>query len=517
MLKPDDIIYDDKKGEYKILKAIGSGGMGYILLVERVSDKQQFAVKTLSAVFIEGDSNYKALLNEGKLAEEIKHKNVIKYEYFHNGEAYPNLPPYIIMELAEEDNFQDLLNKHIESETLFKQEDILGLYFKLVDGMEAINTVLVHRDIKPANILFKDGELKISDFGIAKIAGDPTRTKSFKGSGTIPFFPPEAFLNKKNTIQMDIYSMGIVFYLIATLKHPYEIEQEIKNEDDWKNAHLYISPAPPQNLNKSVSPKIFSIIQKMIEKNPIKRFSSWEEIRKELKSIDKLKSATHSDVIEKMIAKKSEEKTKAQQEELEVTKRQEAENQKKQMIMYQFENDVLNPIKEFVEEYNSAMPSSEDKILVHEINSDIVPNKEKTLEVRATDLSFRVRIYIHIIRDTDCLEHERTDPFGYSFTKKTYPLLNQKEILAWGMVEENMGKGFNIVLVKSDTSEYGEWFLLKNTNSALVSGHNGRPEPFPFNLTEIKEEIHHVNAMHVYNTQILPFNPQIIIDFISEF
>jgi len=515
MLKPDDIIYDDKKREYKILKPIGKGGMGYILLVERSSDKQRFAVKTLS-VFIEEDNDYKALLNEGKLAEGIRHKNVIQYEYFHNGGAYQKLPPYIIMELADENNLQDLINDHIKSKTLFNQKDLLNLYFKLIDGMEAINAVLVHRDIKPANILFKDNELKISDFGIAKIAGDPTRTKSFKGSGTISFFPPEAFLNKKNTIQMDIYSMGIVFYLLATLKHPYEIDMKMKNEDDWKNAHLYMLPAPMQNLNKSISPKIFTIIQKMIEKNPSKRFSNWGEIRTEIRSIDKLKGSVHSDIIEKMVAKNLEKNTKAKQIELESTKKQEDENQKKQMIIYQFMNDIIQPVESFIKEYNIINSAPDDRMSITKINSGSYPIKDKEYEIRIANSSYNVKINIHVIEGVDYLIKDLKDTFGDTHSKSIEPLLNRKKILAWGMVNENMGKGFNIVLVKSDTDEYGEWFILKNTHSALCQRLDGRPDPFPFDLNEIRKEICHITVMHIYNTQVLPFNPKIIIDFISD-
>lgn len=83
--------------------------------------------------------------------------------------------------------------------------------------MIAINAELVHRDIKPENILVSNDVLKISDFGLAKIASESTRTMSFKGYGTIPYIAPEAWNSDKNTIQMDIYSMGIVFYELATL------------------------------------------------------------------------------------------------------------------------------------------------------------------------------------------------------------------------------------------------------------------------------------------------------------
>ena len=82
---------------------------------------------------------------------------------------------------------------------------------------------MIHRDIKPENILICDGICKITDFGLAKVASESTRTMSFKGYGTLQYIAPEAWKSEKNTIQMDIYSMGIVFYELALLDYPYDI------------------------------------------------------------------------------------------------------------------------------------------------------------------------------------------------------------------------------------------------------------------------------------------------------
>lgn len=514
MLKQDDIILDKDKREYKILDPIGNGGMGYVLLVERLTDQKRFAVKTLS-VFVEDDGNYKALLNEGKLAEGIKHKNVIRYEYFHNGEEHPSLPPYIIMELADSATLRDLIDTHISSSTFFREEDLVSFFSGLIDGMEAINKVLVHRDVKPSNILFKDSVIKISDFGISKIAGDPTRSKSFKGSGTLPFLAPEAFLNLENSIKMDIYSMGIVFYLLATLKHPYEVQTRLINEEAWKNAHLYMVPAPGQDINKSISPKIFHVIQKMIEKNPAKRFSSWGDIRSEIGSVNTLKEVLHTEVIEKMILKNIQKTNEIQRIELESAKIAKEADQKNKIILYQFSNDIVQPIINFIEEYNKVNAAPEDQIQIRETQNE-THIKDKSFEIKTNSSSFRVEISIHIINDDDFITTNSRDVFGDMFIQRIEPTLNQKKVQAWGMIKEAHGRGYNLLLVESETNCYGDWCLLKNSHSALAQRHDSRPEPFPFNFNEIKTEIHHVNVMHIYNSAIIPFDPKIIIDFISE-
>jgi serine/threonine protein kinase len=507
MLQKNDIIYDGDKREYKILEPLGRGGMGYVLLAERIDDHEKFAVKTLS-MFMESDKDYQALSNEAGLASKIRHKNVIFYIYFHDGKNFSELPPYIIMELADKNNLQDLIDEHIKSQEMISQDDLLDLYFKLVDGMEAINKELVHRDIKPANILFKNGELKISDFGIAKIAGDPTRTKSFKGSGTLAFFPPEAFLNQKNTIQMDIYSMGLVFYLLATLKHPYELKEEIHNEDGWKDAHLSTIPPPIQVINCNLSPKISAIVQKMLEKKPEKRFTSWAEIRKELQAINTLESSPYAPTIQRMVSKNIQKKSEEAQKEAERTKKIMEEGQKKKMIQYSFDNDVIGPIKDFIKNYNSTNPDPRDQIKIAD---------EEWGELTIYGPSFSVAIKLHIIDQGDYLSVSDEDVFGRRINQKIEPKLKDKSILAWGYIKENSGKGFNIILCKSENSEYGDWFILTNTHSGFAHRQDSRPDPFPFELDELVEEIHNVGAVHIFNIIPSTLDPQKIIEFISEF
>jgi eukaryotic-like serine/threonine-protein kinase len=513
MLKTNDTIFDDNEQEYKILKPLGSGGMGYILLAKRQSDNKEFAIKTLS-IFIDGDSDHQALINEMMLASKIKHTNVMSYIYFHDGEKFKELPPYIIMELANTNTLQDVINQHAEKQEMIPQNNLLNLYSKLIDGMEAINEILIHRDVKPSNILFKDEELKISDFGIAKAAGDPTRTKSFKGSGTLAFLPPETFLNQNNTIQMDIYSMGLVFFLLATLKHPYQINNEKFSDDEWKNAHLSTVPASIQSINSNLSIKISTIVQKMLEKKPEKRFNSWEEIRKELQTIDALETSPHASIIQKMMASNIQKKNEKAQTIAEHTKKAAEQNQKIEMIQYSFNNDVIKPAKDFIDNYNSINPDSDDKIEITNSDSDEYDNNSRRLDIAGPSSSMTIKL--HILNEMDSLTRVSNDMFGETINKKIEPELQGKSILAWGYFKKNTGEGFNLVLCKSENSPYGDWFTLTNEHSAIATRQDNRPDPFPFELDEIREEIHHIPAMHIYNTQVSALTSEIIIKIISD-
>ena len=167
-------------------------------------------------------------------------------------------------------------------------EELQQIYSQLVNGMRDINNKLIHRDIKLENILVKDGIIKIGDFGISKNISDATRTVTFKGFGSAPYLAPERWRGEKNTIKIDIYAMGMVFYQIATLlNYPYDIQKG--TEDEYRNVHLYGSVINPRNYNKDLEFNIETIILKMLEKEPNKRFSNWDEIQNQLSVEKKIK------------------------------------------------------------------------------------------------------------------------------------------------------------------------------------------------------------------------------------
>lgn len=277
------ILPDNKGNKYEVIKNIKPGGFGQVFLCKRIQDDKRFAVKTMLNAF-PSNEEYNAFQNEVNAARTVKGENVIKYEFFHDGSAYNEYPPYIIMEYANQGSLKDILDERRKSNQLFTNEEITEMLLQLARGMACINEVLVHRDIKPANILIKDSTLKITDFGLAKYTEASTRYVTFKGYGTKAYCSPEVWENDKNTIQMDIYSMGIVFYEIATLEYPYRV-----NGDQYEEAHLYTAAESPMKYNPNLEPRIVSIINKMLQKPRSKRFKNWKEIIDILESGENLK------------------------------------------------------------------------------------------------------------------------------------------------------------------------------------------------------------------------------------
>ena len=243
-----------------------------MFLCERIQDKKMFALKTMLNVFPSQDE-YNAFQNEINTARVIHNENVIEYEYMHDGNTFSEYPPYIIMEYASQGTLQNILEQRRDKKEFFSNDELTQMFLQLSKGMECINSVLVHRDIKPDNILINDDVLKISDFGLAKYVEATTRNVTFKGFGTRQYCAPEVWKNEKNTLQMDIYSMGIVFYELATLQYPYMVQT-----GDYMDAHLYGAVDNPLKYNPQISVSIVSLLNKMLQKPRSKRFSSWKEI-----------------------------------------------------------------------------------------------------------------------------------------------------------------------------------------------------------------------------------------------
>jgi len=503
IIKPGTIIYDKDKTSYKILDSIGSGGFGSVFKIEK-EDKSLWALKALSDTY-QDEKLLKGLINEGNLATKISHSNVIKYIFFHDGSLFNELPPYIIMEFANQGTLKQILEKQIAKKEFLQNSELKQYFDELINGMEAINAELVHRDIKPENILIKDNVLKISDFGLSKIVEEQTRTSTFKGFGTVKYIAPECWKNGKNTIKMDIYSMGIVFFELATLSHPLKVNN-VNNILEWQDAHLFQSPQKPEKFNSNITPIFSQVILKMLEKDASRRFSNWNEIRTELNK-ENLPQTTNTIFIDAMLKRRLEKDDQIKTEQLKKQKRQEEIEAFRKLVRFQLNKDILEPLKNLIGEFNAKylngkiqmQSEGQNKFLIRLISGQLL-----ILEIRE-------------IIDEDFYRTVVIDDYGRTIhtTRLERPLLNKKKIMAWGYVRNQYGKGFNIILVEKEDEIYGEWFVLWNTNSGL-GGRAKSQEPFAFEFDEIEKEINNIGAIHIYRIKLGPLQIEHFVKFLDE-
>lgn len=490
----DDIQFNGEV--YELVEFLGNGGMGQVFLIEEQNTNSQFAMKTLTN-FLPDDENYRSLINEWERAQEIDHENVIRYLGFDSGDAAKR-SPFIVMDLAHDGTLQNFLDKQTE---FLKEQACLQIFHQIIDGMEAINSVLIHRDIKPDNIFIDNGILKIADFGLAKLVQEKTRSRTFKGWGTAPYIAPEAFRSEKNTIQMDMYSIGHVFFQIGGLRHAFG------NQTDWERAHLTMIPPALNNINSNISPKVASIVNKLIEKKPKDRYQNWGEVRKDLLASTN-NIGSNKEYVNVLIQKKLDQDLEIKKS---LTKNQlEAEKIQRQrdILNDQFEQTIQRPLVELVDQLNATLQPDEAVNLVQTAS-------EGVFSLRLQYNRKEVSIWFKEITESDFRQYSQKNMWGESIKSTVRPSLRGRLIMAWGAVEASNGKGLNIILVESNDDAYGDWYILENSDNGLSFHQNRRETPFAFQKQELRKEIYNVGVMHIYNMRDRPLDTDSLIKFIT--
>jgi len=491
-------VLDDEKKEYTVLDVIGKGGFGIVFKVKQDSDDNIYALKTLQVGFAQQEY-LDSFRHEGESAVKIRHDNVIAYHFFQS----ENLPPYIIMDFAEGGSLQNFIEEQ-KSKGFIENSELQKIFLQLIDGIAEINKTIVHRDLKPDNILISNNIFKITDFGLSKVSEDDTRTSTFKGSGTYSYMSPEAWKLETNTVLMDIYSMGLIFYELATLQHPFS-EEAISGYEDWKKLHLYKNPKLANEINSNLSPIIIQVIQKMISKIPSQRFQNWNEVKSFLEK-EELPKTAHSSVIETILNKKTKEENEKTQSRLEQEARDNQKREKTELVEYMFNEQISSPLKEFVDELNSQV--ADGKILFNgsSLRNNLRLPNGKNISIEC-EVIFEENFY-------------RKVPYEWMGQRKykselMIPKLRNDKIIAWGVIKSSSNKGYNFVLVEQKDNPYGNWILLSNTNNAL-SRKERTPEPFCFDYDELEKELPHINALHIYDMKDEIFSLQKIFDLITE-
>lgn len=494
-------VKDNKHNLYILDEIIGQGGFGYVFKSHREKDNAVFAVKTMLPSF--GDSlSVKSFKNEICSAVKVSGKNVIRYEYVHDGDAFPELPPYIIMEYADGGTLGAIIKKRKQESRTYTSDELINIFKQLAGGMREVNNSLVHRDIKPDNILLCGNTFKISDFGLSKVATEGTRTMSFKGGGTPLYMAPEAWDFSKNTIQMDIYSMGIVFYELATLQYPY---MPFPNSlEECKSVHLYSAILSPSKVNQSLSPSLTSLINRMLEKSVKSRFSTWNEVI-ELLDAQRIPESPVDQMVVMAIAAKNAEDTVRQQRESAYKQQKKEKEDFVSLVYSQFERTIIAPIIEFAEKINQQY-AGRDKLAFTE-NQYHAPDQTIFFWQLNIPPNNSVSINLEAIRKENFTREVYVNRgFSGNRREENYtPQYKGKNIMAWGEIINKSGYGFNILLLDSGDI-YGDWIIMNNKNNFSLTAGKERREPFAFSLQELPTEIDKVQVTHLYRAEFDEFD-----------
>ena len=259
-------------GRYEIIKSIGEGGMANVYLGYDTILDRNVAIKVLRGDLANDEKFVRRFQREALSASSLSHPNFVDmYDVGEDDGLY-----YIVMEYVEGKTLKQLLKKR-GSLTLSEAIDIM---LQLTDGMaHAHDSYIVHRDLKPQNIMIQDdGQIKITDFGIAMALNSTQLTQTNSVMGSVHYLPPEQAAGKGATIKSDIYSMGIIFYELLTGELPFKgdsaVEIALKQMKE---------PLPDvHKLNNDIPQSIENIILKATAKNPKNRYDDAKSMHNDL-------------------------------------------------------------------------------------------------------------------------------------------------------------------------------------------------------------------------------------------
>ena len=257
---------------YEIIRSIGEGGMANVYLGYDTILDRNVAIKVLRGDLSNDEKFVRRFQREALSASSLAHPNIV--EMFDVGEDDGTY--YIVMEYVDGKTLKQLLKKR-GSLTISEALDIMC---QLTDGMaHAHDSYIIHRDLKPQNIMIKDdGQIKITDFGIAMALNATQLTQTNSVMGSVHYLPPEQASGKGCTIKSDIYSMGIIFYELLTGSLPFRgdnaVEIALKHMRDPLPSLRESNPAIPQSIE--------NIIKKATAKNVKNRYESAREMHEDL-------------------------------------------------------------------------------------------------------------------------------------------------------------------------------------------------------------------------------------------
>lgn len=263
-------------GRYKVLSELGQGAMGVVYKARDPLIDRIVAIKTINlGLTLDEKEEYEGrFYQEAKAAGRLSHPNIVTiYDVGKNDEI-----AYIAMEFLEGRELRDIMN----DEGLLPTHQVLDIVAQVAQGLAyAHENDIVHRDVKPSNIMvIRDGHVKITDFGIARMASSSVRTQTGMVLGSPKYMSPEQVMGKLIDQRSDIFSLGVMLYEMLTGLAPFT--------GDNVNAIMYQTlntvPPPPSTLNPAVPEMVNFIVAKALTKGLEERYQNAKDFADDLRS-----------------------------------------------------------------------------------------------------------------------------------------------------------------------------------------------------------------------------------------
>ncbi|MDY6893567.1 MAG: protein kinase [Chloroflexota bacterium] len=263
---------------YKLERLLGQGGMGSVYLASDELLGRQVVIKIMHGGPM-AKQNAARFFREARSLAHLNHPNIVTlYDY-----GWYHEQAYLVMEFAAGVNLRAILGGKGETVDVKRRwtiREALNVAIVVANALSyAHRQGIIHRDIKPENIIIGD-QIKLTDFGIAKIRQYPSITMIADVMGTPVYMAPEQALGKEIDERTDLYSFGVVLYEMLTGWPPFSPSDEVS----IVSQHLQITPVPPSLRNPEIPKRLDRLILKMLSKDSYKRPASSDEVLYELEA-----------------------------------------------------------------------------------------------------------------------------------------------------------------------------------------------------------------------------------------
>jgi len=271
-------------GFYYLTKKIATGGMAELFRARRKVGLEGFekilAIKRILPHLSNNRDFVAMFADEAKIAAQLTHQNIVQiFDFGRLNETY-----FISMEFVLGSNLRGIMEKTRQLDTQLSINDCVFIITKAAIGLDYAHRKrnlqnsplhIIHRDISPQNILVSyEGEVKLTDFGIAKAALTTSVTKAGVLKGKVSYMSPEQARGEELDRRSDIFSLGVVFHELLTYRKLFEGESELQILERLKNPHI----EPPSRFNPDIPIALDRIVLKTLAPRPQDRYQSAEEM-----------------------------------------------------------------------------------------------------------------------------------------------------------------------------------------------------------------------------------------------
>lgn len=268
------------RGRYKLIKRLGKGSYEEVWLAGDTELDMNVAIKTLHP----SSGSITDLQKEARTQARLNHQNIAKINNVDIDERF------ISMEYIEGESLEHCLRAYITNKTWIQEGKAMQFLTQCFEALKyAHKKSVVHGDIKPANIMIhRDDTIKLTDFGVAKVISEQSTgysTNIVRRLGTITYMAPEVLNGEPRTVKSDLFSLGILAYLLFTGRHPFYSTHPSGLFSVRENILSDEEPTEPRKINPKIPEIHETVIMKMLAKNPEDRYTDVEKAYEEFTDI----------------------------------------------------------------------------------------------------------------------------------------------------------------------------------------------------------------------------------------